>query len=592
MAAQLAAADGGDAARREGEKTKHRKTAVLRFNGKPKLGLEYLKGMGLWDGTPEGLAAWVAGALETGLSKRRVGEFFGGTHPLATPTVLLRKFRLPGEAQCIDRVMEGFARAFKRANPPESAEPWPYSEDAAYVLSFSLVMLNTDLHSQNIKDADRMTRDGFVSNNRGIDAGGADLPRALLEALYDGVKREEIKMDEGDLYESELITYMGARKAGWLEKCNDKGLFSVKHRWRKLWFVLNDGCLYYFLSPGDADVAEKPPRAIVPLDQGLEVLKPLGAAPGREFTLVAREDDAGAPAGPRRPIKSMKHTSAGPSQGTADAIRLRARDVSDAQAWAAALRAEEEALPGQGKSEIPNFKASYLGRFPLALPEGGAALTAAKAAAAARQRRLSAAAAGDGGVVAPAADKWKAANGAGNGRERPDFKGSSLGRFPLAAKQPSHTPLHAGWLRKRGEINTAWRKRYFALFSGVTCTDVEGEIPPPDEPVLMYLKDEDKFRDLVAGAAARPYKGAVRLGAVTEMKRRTADAGEKGKRAAGLALVTGDRTWYLAAVDDKSAGDLEPWWYALEGACHAAQLGATARRPSSSNLTDKVKAAR
>ena len=569
MAAQLAAADGGDAARREGEKTKHRKTAVLRFNGKPKLGLEYLKGMGLWDGTPEGLAAWVAGALETGLSKRRVGEFFGGTHPLATPTfdawlgllggdlgpgatldgalrVLLRKFRLPGEAQCIDRVMEGFARAFKKANPPESAEPWPYSEDAAYVLSFSLVMLNTDLHSQNIKDADRMTRDGFVSNNRGIDAGGADLPRALLEALYDGVKREEIKMDEGDLYESELITYMGARKAGWLEKCNDKGLFSVKHRWRKLWFVLNDGCLYYFLSPGDADVAEKPPRAIVPLDQGLEVLKPLGAAPGREFTLVAREDDAGAPAGPRRPIKSMKHTSAGPSQGTADAIRLRARDVSDAQAWAAALRAEEEALPA-----------------------GGAALTAAKAAAAARQRRLSAAAAGDGGVVAPAADKWK------------------------AAKQPnSHTPLHAGWLRKRGEINTAWRKRYFALFSGVTCTDVEGEIPPPDEPVLMYFKDEDRFRDLVAGAAARPYKGAVRLGAVTEMKRRTADAGEKGKRAAGLALVTGDRTWYLAAVDDKSAGDLEPWWYALEGACHAAQLGATARRPSSSNLTDKVKAAR
>ena len=86
MAAQLAAADGGNAARREDEKTKHRKTAVLRFNGKPKLGLEYLKGMGLWDGTPEGLAAWVAGALETGLSKRRVGEFFGGTHPLATPT--------------------------------------------------------------------------------------------------------------------------------------------------------------------------------------------------------------------------------------------------------------------------------------------------------------------------------------------------------------------------------------------------------------------------------------------------------------------------------------------------------------------------
>ena len=107
----------------------------------------------------------------------------------------------------------------------------------------------------------------------------------------------------------------------------------------------------------------------------------------------------------------------------------------------------------------------------------------------------------------------------------------------------------------------------------------------------MYFKDEDKFRDLVSGGKARPYKGAVRLGAVKEMKRRHADVGSSGKRAAGLALVTDDRTWLLAPVDDKNASDLDPWWYALEGACHAAQLGAT-RRPSSTNLSSAAKAPR
>ena len=78
-------------------------------------------------------------------------------------------------------------------------------------------------------------RSGFVSNNRGID-NDKDLPSSLLENMFDAIKNEEIHMDEGDLYESQLVTYMGARKAGWLEKRN----FSKFHR---LWFVLNDGHL-------------------------------------------------------------------------------------------------------------------------------------------------------------------------------------------------------------------------------------------------------------------------------------------------------------------------------------------------------------
>ena len=81
------------------------------------------------------------------------------------------------------------------------------------------------------------------------------------------------------------------------------------------------------------------------------------------------------------------------------------------------------------------------------------------------------------------------------------------------------------------------------------------------------------------------------MGAVKEMKRRRAEAGETGKRAAGLALVTADRTWLLAPIDDKAPGDLDAWWYALEGACHAAQLGASHRRPSGTNLALLAKSA-
>ncbi|KAJ1450921.1 Sec7 domain-containing protein [Pelagophyceae sp. CCMP2097] len=528
-----------DEARRSAQVSKQQQTAVLRFNTKPKVGLEYLRGLGLWDGTPEGLAEWIDAALGKGLSKRRIGEFFGGLEPLAGATYaawlsgcvgaalgphvpldsalreLLRRFRLPGEAQCIDRVVQGFARAFKAANDAAEESAWPFSEDAAYVLSFSLVMLNTDLHSAQVRDTARMSRAAFVANNRGID-GGADLPAALLEAAYAGVLAHEVRMDDGDLYESQLLTYMGARKAGWLEKRNAL-------RWRRLWFVLNDGCLYYFAHPADADRAEQPPRAIIPLDQGLEVQRPLGAAPGREFALVSRgaapadqQSSSSAPA-----IKSMKHTGRGPAQGTAASITLRARDVDDAQAWADALRAEEEAVP-----------------------RGDGGVAAARGAAAAR-RRAARRADGD----------------------------DATGPVPSAKQENSHTPLCCGWLRKRGGLNTAWKKRYFALFSGVTCTDVEGEVPPADEPVLMYFKDEAKFRGMIGGAGGRPYQGAVRLGAVQEMKRKR---GDRGKEAV-LALVTADRVWLLAPLRGDAAADLDPWWYALEGACHAAQLGDAAR---------------
>ncbi len=57
----------------------------------------------------------------------------------------LSGFRLPGEAQKIDRLMEKFAERFLCCNP-ESFK----SADVAYVLAYSVIMLNTDAHNNQV----------------------------------------------------------------------------------------------------------------------------------------------------------------------------------------------------------------------------------------------------------------------------------------------------------------------------------------------------------------------------------------------------------------------------------------------------------
>ena len=77
----------------------------------------------------------------------------------------LQAFRLPGEAQKIDRMMEKFADRFCELNPSVFAKA-----DTAYTLAFSVIMLNTDQHSSQIKH--RMDKPAFIKNNRGINDDG------------------------------------------------------------------------------------------------------------------------------------------------------------------------------------------------------------------------------------------------------------------------------------------------------------------------------------------------------------------------------------------------------------------------------------
>jgi brefeldin A-inhibited guanine nucleotide-exchange protein len=107
--------------------------------------------------------------------------------------LFLSGFRLPGEAQKIDRIMEKFAQRFTEQN----LEVFP-SADTAFILAFSVIMLNTDLHNPSIKPERRMTQAGFVRNNKGIGENGSDLPEDFLIGIFDRIKVGPFSLKEDD----------------------------------------------------------------------------------------------------------------------------------------------------------------------------------------------------------------------------------------------------------------------------------------------------------------------------------------------------------------------------------------------------------
>ncbi|KAL1219207.1 Brefeldin A-inhibited guanine nucleotide-exchange protein 2 [Cardamine amara subsp. amara] len=114
----------------------------------------------------------------------------------STRVIILEKeksylLRLPGEAQKIDRIMEKFAERYCKCNSKVFI-----SADTAYVLAYSVIMLNTDAHNPMVKS--KMSADDFIRNNRGIDD-GKDLPADYMRSLYERITKKEIKMKEDEL---------------------------------------------------------------------------------------------------------------------------------------------------------------------------------------------------------------------------------------------------------------------------------------------------------------------------------------------------------------------------------------------------------
>ena len=179
--------------------------AVTAFNAKP--GLGSLAGCPDLDvDDPDAVAAFLLAAK--GLDKTAIGELLGGfdddevavmrafvrLHDFVGNDfdVALRRFmsafRLPGEAQKIDRLMEAFATKYCEDNPNIFADP-----DAAYVLAFAVIMLNTDAHNPNMDT--KMTKADFIGMATSAES-GASMDVAMLGTIFDRIVGEEIVMKD------------------------------------------------------------------------------------------------------------------------------------------------------------------------------------------------------------------------------------------------------------------------------------------------------------------------------------------------------------------------------------------------------------
>ncbi|GMH65106.1 hypothetical protein TrST_g3433 [Triparma strigata] len=123
--------------------------------------------------------------------------------------LFLSGFRLPGEAQKIDRIMEKFAERYSKQNPQVFA-----SADTAFILAFSIIMLNTDLHNPSIKEERRMTVESFIRNNRGIGVDGTDLPGDFLEGIFHRIQASAFSLKEDDDARAQMGKTLGATGGG------------------------------------------------------------------------------------------------------------------------------------------------------------------------------------------------------------------------------------------------------------------------------------------------------------------------------------------------------------------------------------------
>lgn len=135
------------------------------FNRKPSKGIEFLISMKKIGSSPEEVASFLKNT--NGLNETMIGDYLGEREDFPLRVMhayvdsfnfkgmdfgeavrfFLQGFRLPGEAQKIDRIMEKFAERYCKCSPNSFT-----SADTAYVLAYSVIMLNTDAHNSMVKD--------------------------------------------------------------------------------------------------------------------------------------------------------------------------------------------------------------------------------------------------------------------------------------------------------------------------------------------------------------------------------------------------------------------------------------------------------
>ncbi|KHJ35807.1 putative sec7 domain-containing protein [Erysiphe necator] len=260
-----------------------------KFNEKPKAGLEFLESQGIIDdlNDPKSVVKFLSTTAR--ISKKVLGDFiskkgneaileafmntynFDGKRVDEALRQLLEGFRLPGESALIERIMTSFSKHYCGDSPPDGVA----NSDAVFVLTYAILMLNTDSYNPNLKATARMTFEQFSNNLRGVNA-GKDFDPKYLRDMFDSIKSNEIILpDEHDNKLSFDYTWkemlLKTESAGHLIACNtniyDADIFEV------LWKPLVATLSYVFISASEDPVLS---RVITGFDQCSQIAATFG----------------------------------------------------------------------------------------------------------------------------------------------------------------------------------------------------------------------------------------------------------------------------------------------------------------------------
>ena len=241
-----------------------------KFNENPKGGLAYLQDTGIIDdvGNPLSVARFLKGTSR--INKKMLGEFlskkgneavldafmdmvdFDGKRVDEALRALLETFRLPGESALIERIVTSFATKYCSSSVPEGVA----DSDAVFILTYGIILLNTDQHNKNYKTQKRMTLEDFAQNLRGTN-GGKNFAIEYLQEIYNSIKSNEIILPDEhenrqafDYAWKELI--LKAESAGPLILCEtniyDADMFSTT------WNAIVSCLFFVFMSATDDTV--------------------------------------------------------------------------------------------------------------------------------------------------------------------------------------------------------------------------------------------------------------------------------------------------------------------------------------------------
>lgn len=178
---------------------------ATKFNENPKAGIAFLASQGIIENPDNAhsvikflrgttriskgvLGDWLSKKSHSHLLKAFLDLFdFDGKRVDEALRDLLNSFRLPGESQLIERIVTDFSEKYCASSTPEGVA----DQDAVYILTYAIIMLNTDLHNPNIKGQKRMSYEDFAKNLRGVN-GGRDFAPEYLHEIYDSIKTNEI----------------------------------------------------------------------------------------------------------------------------------------------------------------------------------------------------------------------------------------------------------------------------------------------------------------------------------------------------------------------------------------------------------------